>query len=70
MIIHSTAGLIDRKSIRVIQYFPERYERSGGNMKVELDLSNFTVRTVLKGATGIDASPLQLKADLANLITK
>ena len=37
----------------MIRNIPEPYERSGENLKVELDLSNSLIKTDLKGATGI-----------------
>ena len=41
------------------QYFPESYERSGGNVKVELVLYNYyTTKVDLKGETGTDTSKL------------
>lgn len=33
------------------QYFSERYERSGGNVSTELDLSNYTIMFDLNRAT-------------------
>ena len=50
------------------QYFPEPYER--GNVKVQLDLSNYAMKAHLKGATSIDTSTLASKTDLAGLKTK
>ena len=38
------------------QYFPEPYGLSGGNVKVELNLSNYAAKVELKGATDIDTS--------------
>lgn len=38
------------------QYFSQLFERSGGNVKVELDLTNYATKADLKGATSIDAS--------------
>ena len=35
------------------QNFPEPYERSGKNVNVELDLSNFAMKAHLKGETDI-----------------
>ena len=52
------------------QYFPEPYEHSGGNVKVELYLSNYATKTDLKEATGIDTFTLASKTDLASLKTK
>ena len=42
---------IDKKD----QYFLP-YENSGGNIKVELDLSNYATKTDLKDITHVDAS--------------
>ena len=47
------------------QYFPEPYNRFGGNVKVELDLSDYTTKTDFKNATGIDTSNLELKSKLS-----
>ena len=46
------------------QYFSEPYERSDGNIKVKLNLSNNATKADLKGETGIDTS-LASKTDLA-----
>ena len=51
------------------QYFPELYGHSGGNVKVELDLSNYANKTDWRGATSIDTSTLASKADLTSLKT-
>ena len=40
------------------QYFHKPYEHSGGNLKVELDLSNYATRADLKKATCVDTSHL------------
>ena len=49
------------------QYFPKQYTRFGGNVKVELDLSNYATKTDLKGTTGIGTSNLSLKSSSAKL---
>ena len=49
------------------QYFPKPHDRFSGNVKVELDLSNYATKFHLKGATGIDTSNLAVKPDLAGL---
>ena len=49
------------------QYFPKQYTGFGGNVKVELDLSNYATKTDLKGTTGIGTSNLALKSNLAKL---
>ena len=48
------------------EYFPEP-KSSGGRMKVELDLSNYTTKADLKNATGVDISKFAKKVDLASL---
>ena len=48
------------------QYFPEPYERSGYNVKVELYLSNYATKGNLNGVTGIDTSKLASKTDLTS----
>ena len=52
------------------QNFPEPNERSGGNVKVELDLFNYATKTDLTEETSIYTSTLASKTDLANLRTK
>ena len=37
------------------EYFPEP-KSFGGRLKVELDLSNYTIKADLKTATGVDTS--------------
>ena len=52
------------------KYFPEPFERSGGNVKVELNLSYYVTEAELKRTAGIDTSILASKTDLASLKTK
>ena len=49
------------------QYFPQLYELSIANVKVELDLSDHTTKADSKGATCVDVSNLAAKLNLANL---
>ena len=49
------------------QYFPKLHEHYIGNVKVELDLSNFVTKADLKEATAVDTSNLASKSDLAGL---
>ena len=51
------------------QYFPP-YKISGRDIKVELDLSNYAIKTDLKNVTHIDVSNFVLKTNLANLKTE
>ena len=49
------------------EYFPKP-KSLGGNVKVELNLSNYATKSGLKNATGIDAiSDFAKKTELANL---
>ena len=48
------------------EYFPKP-KSLGANVKVELDLSNYTTKAYLKNATGLDTSDFTKKTDLANL---
>ena len=43
------------------------YENYSGNVKVELDLSNYAAKADLKGAIGIDISNSEAKSDIASL---
>ena len=48
------------------EYFPEP-KYLGGRVRVELDLSNYTTKTDLKNAPGVDTSKFAKKVDLASL---
>ena len=48
------------------EYFPKP-NSLGGNVKVELDLSDYVTKTDLKNATGVDTSSFTKRIDLANL---
>ena len=52
------------------QYFPEPYERSNGNVKVKLDLSNYAMKANLKRPTGVDTSMLASRKYLNSLKIK
>ena len=49
------------------QYFLKPYEPFGGDINVKVNLSNYATKTDLKNATGVDASQLASKSDLASL---
>ena len=53
------------KGYKMSQYFPIPHDRFGGNVKVELDLSNYATKADLKGAAGVDTPNLAVKSDLA-----
>ena len=42
------------KYIKMTQYFPTPYGSYKTNVKVELDLSNYAVKTEIKEATSVD----------------
>ena len=48
------------------KYFPQ-VNTLGGNVKVELDLSNYATKSDLQNATGVDASDFAKNVDLATL---
>ena len=52
------------------QYFLKQFRSSGGNIKVKVDLSNYTTKTDLKNVTQVDTSSFALKTNLANLKTE
>ena len=47
-------------------YFPKP-KSLGTNLKVELDLYNYTTKVDLKNASGVDTSNFAKKTDLGNL---
>ena len=49
------------------KYFPKPYKCFGGDISVNLDLSNYATKADLKGATWVDTSNLAAKLDLARL---
>ena len=51
------------------QYF-RPYRSSGGNIKAELDLSNYATKIHLKNVTHVDVSSFASKTNLASLKTE
>ena len=49
------------------QYFPKSHEHYHGNIKAELDLPIYLIKSDIKGATGADISNLAAKSYLASL---
>ena len=49
------------------QHFPKPNESSRGDMKIELESSNYATKDDLKDATGVDTSNLAAMSDLASL---
>ena len=52
------------------QIFPKQNEPFGGDINVEVDLSNYITKVDLKDATGTDTSNFALKPNLASLKRK
>ena len=52
------------------QYFPPPYNNSSGNIKVELDLSNYATKDDVKNITHVDVSSYATKTNLAALKTE
>ena len=48
MIFFLTVGLIKKILYKMSQYVPKPYERFGGNVKVELDLSSYAINQIWK----------------------
>ena len=59
-----------RDNIKMSQYFFELLERSVGNVKVELDLSNNSMKVNLKRGKDIDTSSMASKTGLAGFKNK
>ena len=60
---------IDKKrSYKMSQYFLP-FRSHGGDIKVELDLSNYVTKTDLKNVTHVDVSSFASKTNLASLKT-
>ena len=51
------------------QYFPP-YRSHGGDIEVELDLSNYATKTDLKNVTHVDVSSFASETNLASLKTE
>ena len=49
------------------QYFPKPYDPFSGNIKVNIDLSNYATKDDVKYITHVDTSNFALKTNLANL---
>ena len=64
-IIPLTVGLIKKNQYKYILH--KLYECSGGNIKIELDLSNYATKVDLTVATGVDTLIVAAKSDLARL---
>ena len=48
------------------QYFPKPFRNFGGNIKVKVDVSNYSTKTDLKNVTHVDTSSFAVKTNLAS----
>ena len=75
IIILLTAGLKKKDFIKgfstykMSQYFPP-YKIHGGDIKVEIDLSNYATKTDLKNVTHVDVSSFASETNLASVKTE
>ena len=68
--VSSFDSWVDKKrhGIKMSQYFPKLFRNFGGNINLNVDLSNYATKTDLKNATHIDS--FALKTNLASLKTE
>ena len=52
------------------KYFPEPYERFGGDINVTVDLSNYATKADTKNTSHVNTTSFALKRNLANLKTE
>ena len=52
------------------QYFPKPYERFGGDINVNVDLSNYATKTDIRNISHVNISSFALKSNLASLKTE
>ena len=50
-----------RSHIKISPYFPKPFRNFGGNINVNVDLSNYALKTDLKNVTHVDTSGFALK---------
>ena len=70
MIILLIAGLIKKTYYKMSQYFPKPYKPFGGDIIVNVDLSNYVTKADIKNISHADTSNFALKTNLADLKTK
>ena len=52
------------------QYFPKPYEPFGGDIDVEVDLSNYATKADIKNISLVDTSYFAVKSNIASLKTE
>ena len=70
MIILLIAGLTKKTYYKMSQYFPKPYKPFGGDINVNVDLSNYVTKVDIKNISHADTSNFALKTNLADLKTK
>ena len=66
MITHLIVGLTKKILCKMSQYFPKPHEPFGGDINVNVDLSNYARKADLKNAVGTDTSISAAKFDLVS----
>ena len=56
--------------IKISQYFPKPYQPFGGDINVEIDLSNYATKADIENISQVDTPSFALKTNLANLKTE
>ena len=70
MIIHLIVGLTKKTLYKMSQYFPKPYKPFGGDINVNVDLSNYVTKADTKNISHADTCNFALKTNLADLKTK
>ena len=70
MIILLIAGLIKKTLYKINQYFQKPFEPFGGNINVQVDLSNYATKDDITNITHVDTSSFALKTNITNLRLK
>ena len=65
VIIFLIVGFIKNTLWKMSSHFTKPYKRFGGNVKVELDLSNYTKKAGLKNEKGVYATKLDAESEIS-----
>ena len=61
IMIFLTVGLLRKKSLYKMSYFPETHTHSKNEIKVELDLSHYAIKSEFKNAIGAEIRLLKIR---------
>ena len=70
IVVHLIVGLTKKTLYKMSQYFPKPYKPFGGDINVNVDLSNYVTKADIKNISHADTSNFALKTNLADLKTK